>query len=127
MIQSEEKPVIFSIFSSAYSPFRLRFFVFLLICVDSVCQKDQSTDECKHTEEKNSCGITGLNGVGSLDDFRLGNGIAYFYLFHCKVHTKLCERVLITIALCLTFDTDGKVYGSGTIGSKTTEVEIFLG
>lgn len=33
------------------------------------------------TQKKNSCGITGLNGVGSLDDFRLGNGIAYFYLF----------------------------------------------
>lgn len=78
------------------------FLCVLVICVDSVCQKDQSTDECKHTEEKNSCGITGLNGVGSLDDFRLGNGIAYFYLFHCKVHTKLLQLFFcLASAVCV--------------------------
>ena len=51
-------------------------FCVLIECVDTICKKNQSTDQCKHTEEKNSCGITGLNGVGCLNNLILGDGFA---------------------------------------------------
>ena len=51
-------------------------FCVLIECVDTICKKDQSTDECKHTEEKNSCGITGFNGLGCLNNLILGDGFA---------------------------------------------------